>query len=331
MSAELLREAVRLMLESSERYCHFYKASDGKWYMELASRLHGDREDATTYGPYDSMDSALNGLDLFSNPGSYGEDDSGRAPPPTKSPNGSPIQRVGGPITSFRPNTSFFNTSSTPKADPAAEKRNYVRGVAEAKKPYLVGKWSPVKAKHNHRDDCWEAEDSKVGKVYLTFTSFTSYKNVDRLRDPSGTRHSWSAYLGTSSFAMYEGDGGFKVFSVVAVGEGREYEKRDAVRQRMMKLFGIDPYSYLGGMEPKEEPKPEAQKTPTPVTGGKTYKVYGKMKGAPAHTRLKGKAYLAPGDTKFKSGQSVGVEPKDGKLSVKDVNSDHTQIWEPEN
>jgi hypothetical protein len=61
-----------------------------------------------------------------------------------------------------------------------------------------------------------------------------------------------------------------------------------------------------------------------------TYKVYGKLKGAPAHTRVKGKAYLAPADTQFKPGEPAVATPDGGKLSVKKKDSDHTQVWEPE-
>ena len=69
---------------------------------------------------------------------------------------------------------------------------------------------------------------------------------------------------------------------------------------------------------------------PTPKAGKTTYKVYGKLKGAPAHTRVKGKAFLAPADTQFKSGDSAVLEPTDGHMKVKKTDSDHTQEWMPE-
>lgn len=62
----------------------------------------------------------------------------------------------------------------------------------------------------------------------------------------------------------------------------------------------------------------------------KTYRIYGKHKGAPAHTRLKGQAYVAGADTQFRAGEEAYVEPKDGKLGVKKVDGDHEQTWEPE-
>lgn len=94
-----------LLCESAPRHCAFYKASDGKWYMELADREYyneddpepgsrwgdGERESATTYGPFPTEDAAMDYLDNFSNPGGFHTDDSGKAPPPTKSPNGNPV------------------------------------------------------------------------------------------------------------------------------------------------------------------------------------------------------------------------------------------------
>jgi hypothetical protein len=78
---------------SCSRDCAFYKAQDGKWYMELAEEEYAGREDATTYGPFGSQEAADKYLtDGFSNPGSSWSDDSGKAPVPAMSPNGSPVQ-----------------------------------------------------------------------------------------------------------------------------------------------------------------------------------------------------------------------------------------------
>lgn len=80
--------------ESVSRHCAFYKARDGKWYMELAPDEHGEERDAFTYGPFRSDSAAEKYLhDNFSNPGSDEYDDSGNAPVPKRSPNGSPVQR----------------------------------------------------------------------------------------------------------------------------------------------------------------------------------------------------------------------------------------------
>ncbi len=90
MSKRVLTE--ELMVESVSRYCSFYKASNGKWYMDLAPHEYGEYEDATTYGPFYSEDSAMKFLHNFANPGGYDVDDSGTAAPPTQSPNGDKVQ-----------------------------------------------------------------------------------------------------------------------------------------------------------------------------------------------------------------------------------------------
>jgi hypothetical protein len=70
---------------------------------------------------------------------------------------------------------------------------------------------------------------------------------------------------------------------------------------------------------------------PTAAKGPKTtYKIYGRFKGHPAATRLKGQAYVAGQDTQFSAGeQAVISKTDDGKLKVKKADSDHSQIWEP--
>ena len=103
---DAVKQPVRLLceetlVESSSRYCSFYKAKNGKWYMELAPQEYGEYEDATTYGPFYSEESALKYLDNFSNPGGYDVDDSGEREVPTMSPNGDKVHstssdRMGG-------------------------------------------------------------------------------------------------------------------------------------------------------------------------------------------------------------------------------------------
>lgn len=60
-----------------------------------------------------------------------------------------------------------------------------------------------------------------------------------------------------------------------------------------------------------------------------TYKIYGKFKGHPASTRLKGQAYVGATGTRFAPGEQAYITPEDGKLKVKKTDSDHTQTWEP--
>lgn len=78
---------------STLRHCSLYKAKDQKWYMELAEEEYGEYEDSDCFGPFDSEEECLDYLNNFSNPGGYDIDDSGRMQPPTKSPNGSKVQR----------------------------------------------------------------------------------------------------------------------------------------------------------------------------------------------------------------------------------------------
>lgn len=82
----------KYLLESMSRYCHFYMAKDKNWYMELASNEHGEERDATTYGPFNTYEDAVDYLDQFANPGGWSRDKSGKASVPKKSPNGRPIE-----------------------------------------------------------------------------------------------------------------------------------------------------------------------------------------------------------------------------------------------
>ena len=87
---------------SMTRYCNIYKAKNGKWYMDLAPHEGGEKKDAETYGPFDSLKTAQQYLDEnFTHPGSIKTDKSGKAPVPTKSP-------LGGKVIS--PNSIFAST-----------------------------------------------------------------------------------------------------------------------------------------------------------------------------------------------------------------------------
>lgn len=86
------------------------------------------------------------------------------------------------------------------------------------------------------------------------------------------------------------------------------------------------PRELTGAPAPAREPNAAPAAPRGPKT---TYKIYGKHRGAPAHTRLKGQAYVAPANTRFKNGEQAVLTPDDGKLKVKKPDSDHTQTWEP--
>jgi len=107
-------QKMTLLLESQPRYAGFWKASDGKWYLDMADHPEpeseydedgeerdyygpeGQYEDSTTYGPFPSQQAADDFMSSnWANPGSFYEDDSGKKPPPKKSPNGRPIESPG--------------------------------------------------------------------------------------------------------------------------------------------------------------------------------------------------------------------------------------------
>lgn len=76
----------------------------------------------------------------------------------------------------------------------------------------------------------------------------------------------------------------------------------------------------------KSKPKP----TPSTSNSDKTYKIYGRKAGAPAHTRYKGKAYHAGKDTSFKNGESARVAPDGKNLKVTKADDDYSQLWNPD-
>ncbi len=71
---------------SCQRRCDVWKATDGRWYMALGRFEHADDdEDCDFLGPFSSAEAATRHLfQNYSNPGGYGEDDSGTMPPPAK-------------------------------------------------------------------------------------------------------------------------------------------------------------------------------------------------------------------------------------------------------
>lgn len=105
-----------------------------------------------------------------------------------------------------------------------------------------------------------------------------------------------------------------------------EQAEFDAARAETMATWSSPKASV-----PKAKASSPSQTPVSSTSGdGKSYKIYGRKSGAPAHTRLKGKVYLAGRDTRFKSGDSATVTPAGEKLRVKSSDSDHTQLWEPE-
>lgn len=228
-------------------------------------------------------------------------------------------------------NSEFHKNHGANERTPSLEE---IRSLIATKKPIMPGSWHPLARGVVKRSDVWTSQHPTLGRLYLAFDSSQSYKKDGRLRDPSGTRYLWTASLSNTPFSFDE-----RVFSVVAVGEHNEGEKRQQVRMKMMKMFGVDPLSWLGSLTPKQNVQQDnssteeiaPQEKSTTSTGiKKTYKIYGKLKSAPVHTRLKGKAYVGSKETKFSPGEQANVEPEDDKLRVKKVDSDHSQLWDPE-
>jgi hypothetical protein len=83
--------------------------------------------------------------------------------------------------------------------------------------------------------------------------------------------------------------------------------------------------SPAASLQKKHAPVVSPAKTPRDKT---THKIYGKKAGASVHTRLKGKPFIPSGTSMFKNGSraSLQLDP-DGKLTVTDPATGHTQSW----
>lgn len=84
------------------------------------------------------------------------------------------------------------------------------------------------------------------------------------------------------------------------------------------------------GLNPQAAPAQAAAAAGAPRGPKTTYKIYGRFKGHPVATRLKGQAYVGAAGTQFSAGEQAEISPTDnGKLRVKKAGGDHTQVWEP--
>lgn len=82
---QVYRGSYGIKPESVERYCNYFSAIDGSWYMELADEEQGEQKDAKTYGPFASRQEAEDYLDAsFPKPVSYYVDEQGVRPAPTE-------------------------------------------------------------------------------------------------------------------------------------------------------------------------------------------------------------------------------------------------------
>ncbi len=115
---------------------------------------------------------------------------------------------------------------------------------------------------------------------------------------------------------------------------------RTMIRQKTDRGY-IEKPIHASQQPPKPAPKPQPKaKAPPPPparkakaaapgpSGKDTYKIYGKRGNAPASTRYKSKVYVAPKDTKFRNGDRANVGlGTDGRLSVHNPKTGHTQSW----
>ncbi len=229
----------------------------------------------------------------------------------------------------------------TPAEEHAENARIYqhLKSIIAGKKPYLKGSWVKKPGKMS-AGDVWIADDPAIGPVRLSFQSDTSSgrdKHNSMLRDPTKTRHTYRAQV-FSEKALKTMSFGHTFFDKVVNGEDsvRQLAMERLVSNTMLKLFGVDPYDWKfkhdRAREDEEKAKVASTKKPAsqPSQLGKELKIYGKLKGAPAHTRLKGKAYVAAADTQFKNGERATVAPEGDKIRVKKSVGDHSQLWEPE-
>ena len=76
------------------------------------------------------------------------------------------------------------------------------------------------------------------------------------------------------------------------------------------------------GQQPRRQTSPQSKSS---------YKIYGRNKGSPLHTRIKGRAFMPTGASKFHVGDkaSISFDDKDN-IKVKNDDTGHTQSWKGE-
>lgn len=127
-------------------------------------------------------------------------------------------------------------------------------GFEKYTRPICKGQWTPVQKDFSkgiyQRGDLFTAEHPVLGTIYLyveSATNYTTYKNT-RIRDVGRTSNLWTAEISTTPWDT----SGTRVFTIRCSGEGKKvYDKRDSVRARLLRQFGVDPWSYLGPLPEK--------------------------------------------------------------------------------
>jgi|APSaa5957512622_1039677.scaffolds.fasta_scaffold02508_2 hypothetical protein len=144
---------------SSGLDCQFYKATDGKWYMELEDDSRRDEYNA--YGPFRSLDEADRFLGKnFQNPGGSMEDDSGTSPPPRNAINPSRMRRQRYASTGKEARTGLYGHTKRVQADCETSIRKVQKAAQSiAKGAYgKNGKVAEFLSAHSSRADSLPAQ-----------------------------------------------------------------------------------------------------------------------------------------------------------------------------
>jgi hypothetical protein len=103
---------------------------------------------------------------------------------------------------------------------------------------------------------------------------------------------------------------------------------RMGYKEKKAQAAGSNPRRSSPSPDPKASPNPSQPKPRQSSSNKTTYKIYGRRGSAPVHTRFKGKVYVGPSDSRFKNKDRATVSlGTDGRLSVNDPKSGHTQHW----
>lgn len=291
----------QLIYESVSRHAAFYKATDGKWYMELADREYGEREEANAYGPFSTMEKAIDYLDQFSNPGGWSEDDSGTRPPPTKGPNGRPVIRPGSSGGSSFGSFSFGRGFGGYGGGYSSSRRSTARMSDEQ----LRNRISDII--HDYGDEYgW---DRKPDVQFVLDDLADQTRKEDWDYDSAKARQYAEEALGVKKRSAAPAPAA----RPAAQPTSAPAAKATAAAKGAKTTYKV--YSGTG--------------TGKAVVGR-----------SPIHTRVKGKIYAPTKVSRFKAGSKVDVEPvgtrlgkHTAKLSVRDVGAppgQNTQIWDLE-
>lgn len=280
----------QLINESVSRYCSFYKASDGKWYLELAHEEYGEREDATTYGPFSTLDKAIDYLDQFSNPGGWDEDDSGTRPPPTKSPNGRPVVRAG----SSGGSSSYGSFS-------------FGRGFGG-----YGGGFSSRRATARMSDDQLRNRISDIIHDYGDEYGWDRKPDVQFVLDDLADQTRKEDWDYDSAKA--------RQYAEEALGVKKRAAPQASVPKPVPKPAPVAPVAAA------KPPTRGGKKTTYKIYNG-TGTGKAVTGSSPIHTRIKGKVYAPTGISKFRPGRTAAVEPDGEDLKVSDPDTGHTQKW----